>query len=437
MHFIGFDHLLIRRCARHVLVCFAAGCFFAANSMQVLGQEVVRDPFFGLHIHNSDRGTAWPKARFGAWRLWDASVAWPDLEPRRGRWDFARLDRYVAFGERFGIDILLPLGLSPNWASARPNEKSAYNQPGYAAEPADLKDWNRYVRTVAERYLGRIRHYDVWNEVNEAGFFSGSLKKMVELTCEAQKVLREVSPENKVVSPSMIGVGVVPDRFEEFLSLGGKDCIDIVGYHFYVPHREPEEIVDLVRRIRAVMLRQGLAAIPLWNTESGWWFENADGSSEAAADRRWRRITSSEGPAVVARSLILGRWAGLERFYWYAWDNNVLGLIEPTSRETKPAGVAYETLVRWMSGKRPDCATTADRWVCRLPSTSPEILRLAWRTGVGPSEFALPSAERLISVERLDGSDDVEPEGVAARRSLPLGREPVLIRSTLPRLLRR
>ena len=387
--------------------------------------------YFGMHIHRADSGTAWPKARFGAWRLWDAYVAWPNLEPQRGRWDFTRLDRFVAFGERFGIDILLPLGLSPTWASARPGEKSGY-QPGNAAEPADMDNWRRYVRTVAERYKGRVYNFDIWNEVNETGFYTGSMQKMVDLTCEAHKVLHEVSANNRVVSPSMIGVGTVPDRFEDFLRAGGKACIDVVGYHFYVPHREPEEIVALVQRLQQIMARQGVGDLPLWNTESGWWIENTDGSPETAADRRWRRVSNADGAAVVARSLILGRWAGLARFYWYAWDNGVLGLIEPTTGAIKPAGVAYDTLARWMKGAKPQCAVANEQWVCSLPAEGDaQLRRLAWRTGKNAGEFVVPGTERLLAVERLDGKRVEQAAGATpVLKTIALDGEPVLIVTT-------
>ena len=411
-------------------VWFLGICIFLL-SLQGATQDQPRDPFFGMHIHRADAGTAWPNVRFGAWRLWDANVAWPNLEPRRGQWDFSRLDRYVALGERFGIDILLPLGLSPTWASARPNEKSSY-QPGNAAEPAEMDNWIRYIRTVAQRYKGRVRNFDIWNEVNEVGFFSGTMTKMVELTCAAQQVLREVSGENKVVSPSMIGAGSEPAKLEEFLRLGGKSCIDVVGYHFYVPHREPEEIVELVRRVQQAMVRQGAGGLPLWNTESGWWLANSDGSPEAGADTRWRRVAMIDGPAVVARTLILGRAAGIERFYWYAWDNRVLGLIEPSTGTPKPAAIAFATLIRWMSGLKPQCSSTNGQWVCRLAAESGRMSRIAWRvTGASPS-LTLPAGERIVAVERLDGTvrEDFMTK-TKGRHIVSLDSEPVLVISEL------
>lgn len=388
-------------------------------------EPAVRDRYFGLHIHRAADGSAWPAAEFGSWRLWDAQVAWPDLQPARERWDFSRLDRYLAMARLAGVDVLLPLGMSPTWASARPQETSSYG-PGWAAEPAHLDDWRRYVRTVAERYRGQVHVYDLWNEVNEKGFYSGSVETLVTLACEAHRILHAVSPVNRLVSPSLVGAGREPQLLESFLRQGGGACVDIIGYHFYVPHREPEEIVALVRRVRAAAVAQGLGHLPVWNTESGWWMENGDGMPQPEVDRSWRMVRLDEGPAVLARTLILGRWAGLQRFYWYAWDNRNLGLVEPSSGKRKPAAVAFRTLIGWMQHAVPQCAEQRGRWLCSLPDRAGQRRRIAWQADGRAGLFALPPGERLLAVEQLDG----RRAAASGTEGTALGPEPVLIVST-------
>ena len=100
-----------------------------------------------MHIHHAGGTTAWPGVPVPEWRLWDARVSWPQIEPRKSQWDFRTLDAYLALAKEHDSDVLLPLGLSPQWASARPNEKSAY-QPGFAAEPSDTELWRDYVTRV-------------------------------------------------------------------------------------------------------------------------------------------------------------------------------------------------------------------------------------------------------------------------------------------------
>src|SRR5260370_15278250 len=113
----------------------------------------IPNTYFGLHIHHlaSPIPTPWPSIPVPAWRLWDAFVSWPDLEPNKGQWQFERLDGYVSLAQQHGTSILLPLGGSPTWASARPQVPSNYS-PGFTAEPANLEDWRTFGGTVASRY---------------------------------------------------------------------------------------------------------------------------------------------------------------------------------------------------------------------------------------------------------------------------------------------
>src|SRR5665213_2112879 len=160
---------------------------------------------FGIHIHHLSTTTSWPTVPFGTWRLWDAYVSWPWIEPAKSTWNFSLLDRDIAIAEQHHVEILLPLGLTPAWASARPGEGSAYS-PGNAAPPADLNDWREYVRAVGIRYRNRVRYYEIWNEPNLKTFFSGTPPQMLQLSCEAYAILKQVDPAIQVLSPAATGI---------------------------------------------------------------------------------------------------------------------------------------------------------------------------------------------------------------------------------------
>ncbi|KAF0161823.1 MAG: glycosidase-like protein [Rhodocyclaceae bacterium] len=346
----------------------AAFANVSLSAAQEGGTSPIPLEYFGLHIHRSDAGTAWPKVPFGSWRLWDAYVGWANLEPRRGEWDFARLDRYVAMAGITRVDILLPLAMTPRWASARPDESSAY-RPGNIAEPASIADWSNYVATVGKRYKGKIVHYEVWNEPSDSSHYSGTVQTLVKLVCEARRVLKEIDPAIRIVSPASAGGGRHIDYLDQFLAAGGKNCIDIVGHHFYVFKQAPEAMVPLIRQVRNVMRRNGVGAMPLWNTETGWWIENRDGTPDhpMVAKGGWKRLDQDkEAGEYVFRAFLLARAEGVERFYWYAWDNRYgLGLIEPTTGELKPMTESWRGLVQKLEGARDlGCRQKAARWQC-------------------------------------------------------------------------
>jgi hypothetical protein len=320
---------------------------------------IIPATYFGLHIHHLDRPTPtpWPSMPVPTWRLWDADVNWPDIEPNRGQWQFERLDRYVALAQQHATSILLTLGGSPTWASARPRLASNY-QPGFTAEPSNMDDWRRFVKTVVSRYNGRIEAYEIWNEPNLKDFWSGTMDQMLALTKEASQIIHSVDPHAVVVSPSATADYGIP-WLAEFLKKGGGQLVDVIGFHFYVnPHTKlPEDMVPLIQSARHIMSENNLANMPLWNTETGWLVPARFDSEDVAG-------------GILARAYILAWAAGVQRFYWYAWDNRSLAIVsyKEDSHTVTRAGLAYKVIQQWFVGARMDgCTESADsNWTCQL-----------------------------------------------------------------------
>ncbi len=345
------------------LFTFAVWCLYASSA--TAQSEPIPKEFFGLHIHRADQGTAWPSVPFGSWRLWDAYVTWADIEPTRGKWNFSRLDRDVALAEKHKVEILLPLANTPAWAAARPNEASGY-KPGNASEPANMDDWRRYVRTVGERYKGRIRHYEIWNEPNLKPHYSGTISKVVDLACEAYKILKSIDPQNQVVSPAAsTGATDHIEYLDRFLSSGGKNCIDIVAHHFYVAKYNPEAMVPIIRNVRQVMAKNGVDKKPLWNTETGWRLGNDDGSPDHAMVRQYRKI-SADDPNFMLKAFALSKAGGVDRFYWYSWDNPYgLGMIDTKSGNPKRIVQQWgEAFDRLLGASQVRCSQNGKNWNC-------------------------------------------------------------------------
>jgi hypothetical protein len=350
--------------------------------------------FFGMHIHHmvspngTDPLTLWPNTRVPEWRLWDARVTWPDLEPNRGQWRFDNLDKSLALAEAHHAEVLMTLGLTPRWASARPEEPSGY-QPGFAAEPKDLEDWRTFVRTFATRYKGRVRNYEIWNEPNLKEFWSGSTDQMVVLTREASQIIHSIDPHAVVVSPPATG-GYGVKWLLEFLSKGGGQYVDVIGYHFYVGDQPPEAMVSVIQAVKQTMVNNGVGGKPLWDTEAGWFKPNPFPSDEL-------------GAAYLARAYILNWAAGVQRFYWYAWDNHLM-TIETTEEDDetlRPAGRTFGIIQKWLMDARMDwCDEDSDHtWTCQL-NRKGALQWIVWNPD-GTKPLALTPSWKIESVTSL------------------------------------
>ncbi len=372
--------------------------------------------YFGMHIHKTvDQHypgfvlTPWPKIPFKSWRLWDTQTTWRQLEPKKGVWRFNMLDQYVALAEEHHVDILMTLGQTPAWASARPTEKTYF--PGTAAEPTSLSNWDDYVRTIATRYKGRIHAYEIWNEPNLPMFYSGPVSTMAEMSQRAVAIFKQVDPSITVVSPGITGD---PTYLDRYIKAGGLRGVDVVGFHFYV-HGQPEDVVAKAAQVKQVLVSNGLSSLPIWNTESGWgdWKDGVN------------TFTPELAAAFVARANILVWVCGISRFYWYSWDNHSwvkLFLTEPDSTTETPAAQAYRTVEGWMAGNRfHDCRRSSDNfWTCTLTHES-RPARIVWAPA-GDRSYTPPASWHVSTEIPLSGT----PMPLTGK-SLTVGIAPVLL----------
>lgn len=395
--------------------------------------------YFGMHVMRlavrqpwypySNSLTAWPAVQFGVLR--PAYANWHNLQPKPGRWDFSNLDHYVSMAEQHGAEVMLNLCSPPQWASARPNEPSPWGlaAPGGAAEPLLIEDWRNYVRTVATRYKGRIRQYEFWNEANARGpkpFFTGTVDAAVELTCEAYRVLKEVDAANMLAGPAGSGSGFELNWMDEYLQKGAKNCLDKLSYHFYVANDRPESMIPYVNKVKSLAQKHGLSHLPLLNSETGWVIANEKSeSSYVGADPAWTTLQPDQAAAYVARALIVGWALGLEGYHWFCWDHGSMGLIEPATKQIKPAGLAYGKTVEWLVGSTMTaCEASQGVWTCSFRARSGSVFRIVWRESGNTATWVPPSAWGSREYESLDGV--VKP--LTAASSLLLGQNPVLIR---------
>lgn len=366
---------MTKKTAVLLLLSLLAVSVFAARPDEVTlrpPDRTIPTQLFGMHIHHLVMGervkTPWPVVPFGAWRLWGTYTYWSRLEPKKGKWDFSLLDKYVDMAEEHHMEVLLTLGITPEWASSHPSERSDYG-PGGSAIPKNMADWQNYVRTVATRYKGRIHEYEIWNEPNLRNYYAGSVPQMVQLAKVGYETLKRVDPTITVCSPSATGVHGA-EWLDQYLKDGGGKYADVIGFHFYVNPAPPEQMVPLIQHVEQIMRNAGVGGKPLWDTETGWAIQDKSGTVRAAPGRGFNSIVLSgdQAAAYLARAYVLSWASGVSRLYWYAWDNWTMGLVDRDGRTLKPPAIAYGQLEEWLLGARmTSCGSNAvGTWTCAV-----------------------------------------------------------------------
>ena len=379
--------------------------------------------FFDLNVLNLEWGGAWPTVKFYGWR--DGHSVWLKVEPQKGQWDFKLLDHDVDLAERHGVEIMLLLGTTPTWASARPQESGCCGPKsarGSTAEAADLSDWRNYVTKLAGRYKGRVHLYELWNEPDEPRFYSGTPEKLAVLNREAYQALKKIDPSITVVSSSLSGSAKSPEYLDRYFAAGGGNSADVIGYHFYAAKSTPEAMLPKIAAVRDVMRHHDLKK-PLWNTETGWHFANHD-QNDPAESWLGPALSDDDASAYLARSYILSWAAGIERLYWYAWGETSMGLTEHDKRTPKPVAQAYDRIREWLLGATMKSCTGGDAstWSCQLTRKDGSSAWIVWNTD-GHASLPVPKSWKIHQVTDLTGSR----RAVRDLSSVEIGTVPLLL----------
>lgn len=283
-------------------------------------------------------------------------------------WD--KYDTIVDLAEQYGVQILARLSTPPDWAQSP-------EVTGDFAPPADLQDFIDYAVAVAERYQGRITHYQVWNEPNlypEWGDQTVNAEAYTEMLCRTHDALKAIDPEIVVVTGALGPTIDLSGRnaydllyLQRMYQAGAGACFDVLSVQGYglwsgpTDQRLRQTTINYPRHlwIRDMMVAHGDAHKPIWISEAGW---NPVPDDPTIADwERYGRVTMDEAaawaPQAYARAIEEWPWIGVIN-YWYfkRADDSERGaswyyfrMVEPDFTPTP----IYESLKAYITAPEP------------------------------------------------------------------------------------
>jgi len=282
--------------------------------------------------------------------LWDTGTNWRDVETSPGHYDFTTLDRAVETARAAGVRPVLVLGQTPSFYASDPDAPGWYGD-GAPSAPSSLAPWKAYVREVAKRYKTKI-DYQVWNEPNVIGFWSGTVAQMATLTAAASATITKVAGRGAtVVAPSFpLRLASQQKWFRKYWAskVGGKSVgtfVDVVSANLYpMADQLPEASMKLLRFARSV-LPSSARHKPVWNTEINYGLLGGDVAKE---------IPEAKQAAFVARTLLLNAGASVRRVFWFKWivgDIANTHLVDESDGTTLTrAGRAWGVARGWIVG---------------------------------------------------------------------------------------
>ena len=228
---------------------------------------------------------------------------------------------------------------------------------------------------VVQGYGGWIDAYEIGNEVNlDAGYGWAAppdAAAYVQKLCSAYQTIKQLDPTAVVVSAGLATTGRVSgvwqghpghngsvqderEYLKEFLTAGGANCADVVGYHpigFSANFSAAPDVTQgtpetncingfcfrTVEVIHSLMAQRGFANKPVWATEMGWITPPNAGcltdeiNGQDWASRTWQIVSqdSQASNLVGAFQYAYGNWPWMGAMFVFNWNFNHASYYDP------------------------------------------------------------------------------------------------------------
>jgi hypothetical protein len=285
-------------------------------------------------------------------------IFWFEVEPRKGEYDFDKVDREVEEAAATGIRVLPFVYGSPRWV-----ERAQAVAP-LAARP--LAEWKGFLRVLVCRYgphgsfwignshRGSIHRWQIWNEPNFRLYWAPKIEPAgyAKLLHASATAIRGADPGAKIV---LAGIAPVGYGMKTWIFMGRLLAVPGVlhDFDFAADHPYSANIPELdyqLEKVRAAMVAGGAGNKPLIVTEFGVASHGAYPSAFVEGEEGQARFLREAYTRLEAMRL---RWR-IAGVYWYTWQDEAeadpdcafcqgAGLLR-LNGTAKPAWFVYQRL---------------------------------------------------------------------------------------------
>jgi len=194
---------------------------------------------------------------------------------------WSKYDDIVSLSELYDVELIARLSAPPEWSREG-------GVKGTFAPPVDFNDYADFVYNVVDRYNGRVKYFQIWNEPNiypEWGEQPVDPEQFTKLLCLAYSAAKSANPNSIVVAPALAPtVSLTKTNLNEFIFLvrmydaGAAECFDIMSAQGYGIWSGPTDrrvlpgVVNFSRHlyIRDIMVVNDDSNKPIWISEMNW-----------------------------------------------------------------------------------------------------------------------------------------------------------------------
>ncbi len=240
------------------------------------------------------------------------------------------------------VRSIYTLWLQPEWLQDRQGKPSISSSNMYPIR--DWKSYRRLIQYVVKSIPNKVEFLELTNEPECV--WHGTWAQMVQYLRAEAEAVRSVSPETKILGPSLCAIKT--NELREFARLGLFDFLDGLSIHAYVNATAPEnEFIQNVRELKIFLASIGKKDLPIFITEFGWtlppgdWQKPVDPLTLARyVSRSLVLLAAEEIPVIIYYNQ---RWAVITeangKYSLLNWDYT-----------PRPSFVAYANVPRFLAG---------------------------------------------------------------------------------------
>jgi hypothetical protein len=324
-----------------------------------------------------------------------AHISWSGVEQTRGVYDWTRTDSVVRTAASHHLQILANVLDAPSWARARRIPRYPTGSP-----PKNGRLYAGFIRQLVLRYgpNGRfwaenptvpvvpIRSWQIWNEQMAPWFWSKRPwgPSYTRVLKAAYNVIHRLDRRATVVAGSFVAIAGYSQwrGVSDLYRAGAKRYFDQIAVHPFtnVPssvHQTIDQMLEIVRRVRAEMRKRGDGRKPIILTELTW--------PAAVGKVPKRRLlgleTTPRGQlarlkAAYHRLARVRRTMGITQAYWFSWasaydaNSHLADVSYRFAGLTRQQGNAFSPMpilraYASMAAKYQGCRKSADARRCR------------------------------------------------------------------------
>jgi hypothetical protein len=322
---------------------FADACWLAPNEEQK-DTGLVEETSFGMGVYlyryhgkelikmaerAKEAGVKWAREEFN----------WGNLEPEKGKYNWAYQDSVVHIARKNGISVYGIVAYWSPWAKA-------YSKEG-------IDEYIVFLKELVKRYKSDVHQWEIWNEPN-IFFWQGPKEMYAELLMKSYIAIKDIDSTAQILGISTAGIDY--NFIRKMLLLQAP--FDILTIHPYREKLNETDFISELKKASDLVALPGGNKRPVWITEMGWTTYTPHNSW---IQRGFQPTPLRDQAELIIRSYLSCIISGVNpKVFWYDlrndgtdphnFEDNIGIMYKDFS--PKPAYIAYSTMTRTLKGKK-------------------------------------------------------------------------------------